>query len=186
MSEKPTVVRGPVLTYMGDPFKDGLEHTMVYEPDAIVAMANGRITHFGPTDKIRPQLPAGTEIKNYGKDSLISAGFIDSHVHFPQTPMVAAYGEQLLDWLNKYTFPTEQKYADKEFARSVAKVFLREPAQRHHLRMHLLHRLPAIGGCPVRGSGARSVAGRRQGDDGPQCRKSCSTRPRRVTMTPSP
>ena len=126
MSEKPTVVRGPVLTYMGDPFKDGLEHTMVYEPDAIVAMANGRITHFGPTDKIRPQLPAGTEIKNYGKDLLISAGFIDSHVHFPQTPMVAAYGEQLLDWLNKYTFPTEQKYADKEFARSVAKVFLRE------------------------------------------------------------
>ena len=40
--------------------------------------------------------------------------------------MIGAYGEQLLDWLNKYTFPTEQKYADKEFARSVAKVFLRE------------------------------------------------------------
>jgi guanine deaminase len=40
--------------------------------------------------------------------------------------MIAAYGEQLLDWLNKYTFPTEQKYADKEFARSVAKVFLQE------------------------------------------------------------
>ena len=40
--------------------------------------------------------------------------------------MIGAYGEQLLDWLNKYTFPTEQKYSDKEFARSVAKVFLRE------------------------------------------------------------
>jgi guanine deaminase len=121
-----TAIRGPALTYTGDPFKDGLEHTMVYESDAIVAMADGKITHFGPSNKVASKLPTGTNVLNYGKDSLISAGFIDSHVHFPQTPMIAAYGEQLLDWLNKYTFPTEQKYSDKEFARSVAKVFLRE------------------------------------------------------------
>jgi guanine deaminase len=121
-----TAIRGPVLTYTGDPFRSGLEHTMVYESDTIVAMADGRITHFGPADRVAPQLPEGTEIKNYGKDSLISAGFIDSHVHYPQTPMIGAFGGQLLDWLNKYTFPTELKYSDKEFARSVAKVFLRE------------------------------------------------------------
>jgi guanine deaminase len=126
MSGKAIAIRGPVLTYTGDPFKSGLEHTMVHESDAVVAMANGRITHFGPADRVLPQLPAGTDVKNYGKHSLISAGFIDSHVHFPQTPMIAAYGEQLLDWLNKHTFPTEQKYSDKEFARSVAKVFLQE------------------------------------------------------------
>src|SRR6476660_5963796 len=126
MSAKSTAIRGPVLTYTGDPFKSGLEHTMVYQSDAIVAMANGLITHFGPAHSIRPKLPLGTPVRNYGKDALISAGFIDSHVHFPQTPMIAAHGEQLLDWLNNYTFPTEQKYADKEFARSVAKVFLRE------------------------------------------------------------
>ena len=122
----PTAIRGPVLTYTGDPFKSGLESTMVHEPDAIVVMDNGLITHFGPAAKIQPRLPSGTEVRNYGKDALISAGFIDSHVHYPQTPMIAAYGEQLLDWLNKHTFPTERKYADKEFARSVAKVFLRE------------------------------------------------------------
>lgn len=119
-------IRGPVLTYTSDPFKSSLDDAMVYESDAIVAMSDGRITHFGPADRVLPQLPPGTAVKNYGTDALISAGFIDSHVHFPQTPMIAAYGEQLLDWLNKYTFPTEQKYADKEFARSVAKVFLRE------------------------------------------------------------
>ena len=126
MSAQTKAIRGPVLSFTGDPFKSGLEHTMLHESDAIVAMADGLITHFGPADKILPQLPPGTAVKNYGRDSLISAGFIDSHVHFPQTPMIAAYGEQLLSWLNKYTFPTEQKYADKEFARSVAKVFLRE------------------------------------------------------------
>ena len=65
-------------------------------------------------------------IQEYGPDALISAGFLDSHVHFPQTPMIAAFGDQLLDWLNKYTFPTERKYADKAFASSVAKVFLSE------------------------------------------------------------
>jgi guanine deaminase len=126
-SAKPaSAIRGPVLTFTGDPFKEGLESTMRYESDAIVAFGDGKITHFGPADAIRSQLPAGLKVKNYGPDSLISAGFLDSHVHFPQTPMIAAFGEQLLDWLNKYTFPTERKYADKAFASSVAKVFLNE------------------------------------------------------------
>src|ERR671912_24899 len=125
----PTAIRGPALTFTGDPFDKGLEHVMVYESDAVVVMANGKITEFGPADQILGKLREGTQVTNYGKDSLISAGFIDSHVHFPQTPMIAAYGEQLLDWLNKYTFPTEQRYADKEFARSVAQFFLRECLQ---------------------------------------------------------
>ena len=43
-----TAIRGPVLTYTGDAFRKGLESTMRYEPDAIVAMAGGKITHFGP------------------------------------------------------------------------------------------------------------------------------------------
>jgi len=121
-----TAIRGPALSFTGDPFQESLEATMVYEPDAIVAFGNGVITHFGPADAISMQLPAGLKVRNYGPDALISAGFLDSHVHFPQTPMIAAFGEQLLDWLNKYTFPTERKYADKEFAASVAKVFLKE------------------------------------------------------------
>ena len=123
-TNKPTVIRGPVLTFTGNPFTHGLEDTAVYEPDAIVAMANGLITDFGPAELVLPRLPPGAEIRNYGKDSLISAGFIDSHVHFPQTPIIAGYGEQLLDWLTNYAFPAELKFSDKDFARSVAKVFL--------------------------------------------------------------
>jgi guanine deaminase len=123
----PTVaIRGPALTFTGDPFKDGLEATMVYESDAIVAFGAGVITHFGPATQIKSQLPPDLKVREYGPDALISAGFLDSHVHFPQTPMIAAFGEQLLDWLNKYTFPTEKKYADKAFASSVAKMFLAE------------------------------------------------------------
>jgi guanine deaminase len=123
---RPTAVRGSALTFTGDPFQDGLERTMVHEPDAIVAMADGRVTHFGPAERILRELPADIEVRAFGKDALISAGFIDTHVHFPQTPMIAAYGAQLLDWLNKYTFPAELKFADKEYARRVARVFLQE------------------------------------------------------------
>jgi len=119
-------IRGPVLTFSGDPFQDGIENTMIYEPDALVAFGAGYITHFGPAAQIQSQLPPDISIQNYGPDSLISAGFLDSHVHFAQTPMIAAFGEQLLDWLNKYTFPTEQKYKDKAFASSVAKLFLEQ------------------------------------------------------------
>lgn len=125
-SARPTALRGPALTFAGDPFRDGLERTMVHEPDAIVAMRDGLITHFGPASRIAPELPPDTEIHDYGRESLISAGFIDTHVHFPQTPMIASHGAQLLDWLERYTFPTELKYADREFTRHVARTFLRE------------------------------------------------------------
>jgi guanine deaminase len=119
-------LRALALTYTDDPFSVGIDTALRYEPDAIVAMQDGKITHFGPANEVKPQLPPETTIKEFGKDALIVPGFIDSHVHFPQTVMIAAYGEQLLDWLNKYAFPTEQKYANKDFARSVAKVFLQE------------------------------------------------------------
>jgi guanine deaminase len=54
--EKPiptAAIRGPVLTFTGNPFKEGLEHTMVYESDAIVAFGGGKITHFGPAADIQ-------------------------------------------------------------------------------------------------------------------------------------
>jgi len=123
---KIAAIRGQALTFTGDPFERGLDETMVYEPDAIVAFSDGKITHFGPAASVAAQLPPDTDVLNYEPDSLISAGFLDSHVHFPQTPMIGAFGAQLLDWLNTYTFPTERKFADKEFASSVAKIFIRE------------------------------------------------------------
>lgn len=121
-----TAIRGPALTFTGDPFRDGLEATMVHWADAIVAMANGKITHAGPADEVAPKLPPGTEVREFGADALISAGFVDTHVHFPQTPMIASYGAQLLDWLERYTFPTELKFADPDYARRVAQIFLQE------------------------------------------------------------
>lgn len=121
-----TCVRGPAVTFKGDPFRDGIEAAMVHWPDAIVAMADGKIVKAGPADQVMPHIPAGTKIRDFGRDALISAGFVDCHVHFPQTPMIASHGSQLLDWLERYTFPAELKFADAAYARKVAHTFLQE------------------------------------------------------------
>jgi guanine deaminase len=121
-----TALHGAALTFTGDPFDVGVEAAMRYESDAILAMADGRITHFGPASAVRGQLPPGTHIKECGRDALILPGFIDCHVHYPQTQIIGAYGQQLLDWLDEYTFVAEQKFADAAHARSVAGLFLDE------------------------------------------------------------
>ncbi len=121
-----TVLRGQALTFVDDPFVVGVDHAMRYEPDAIVAMADGKFVHFGPATEVAAKIPRGVPIRNVGRDSIMMAGFIDSHVHYAQTQIIGAYGEQLTDWLNKYPFAAEQKFVSKEHAREVAKVFLHE------------------------------------------------------------
>lgn len=99
---------------------------MRYESDAVVAMHAGRITHFGAASEVLPKLPSGTQLTETGRGKLLMPGFIDSHVHYPQTPIIGSYGERLLDWLEKYTFVAEQKFSSHEYAREVAEVFLDE------------------------------------------------------------
>jgi guanine deaminase len=117
-------LRGAAITFVADPFEAG--DAMRYESDAVVAMHSGLITHFGAAADVLPKLPPGTEVTSIGRGKLIVPGFIDSHVHYPQTPIIGSSGEQLLDWLNKYTFVAEQKFASPEYARQVADIFLKE------------------------------------------------------------
>lgn len=60
------------------------------------------------------------------QDKLIMPGFIDTHVHYPQIDMIASYGEQLLDWLNNYTFVTEANFGDPKVAHDASKFFLNQ------------------------------------------------------------
>ena len=110
-----TALRGPALTFLGR-----------HEPDAIIVMADGRITAFGPATALAPHLPPGTQVVDYGGDCLILPGFVDCHVHYPQTQIIGSYGRQLLDWLNKYTFVAEQQFADPAHADAVAGIYLAE------------------------------------------------------------
>ena len=60
------------------------------------------------------------------KHKLIMPGFIDTHVHYPQIDMIAAFGEQLLDWLNNYTFVTEANFGNPKVAHDTAQFFLNQ------------------------------------------------------------
>ena len=125
MSHGVKALRGPAITFRSDPFQDSAARALVYEEDALILMANGRITAFGSYASLRDSVPDGTAITQY-ENSLISAGFVDAHVHYPQLPMIGAYGEQLLEWLDTYVFPAEMRFADAAHAEAVAATFLRE------------------------------------------------------------
>jgi guanine deaminase len=56
-------------------------------------------------------------------------GFIDAHIHYPQTDVIASHGKQLLDWLTDYTFPAEARFSDAAHAQAVAEFFLDELAR---------------------------------------------------------
>jgi guanine deaminase len=120
-----TAIRGAMLTFKDDPFEKDMKDCMVHDADAIILMEDGKIKDVGPAAEMLKRVPSGVEITQY-KDSVIVPGFIDTHVHYPQTQIIGAYGEQLLDWLNNYTFIAEQQFANKDHADEVADVFLNE------------------------------------------------------------
>lgn len=122
---KVKALRADLVTFTGDPFLKEPAECLQFIPDAIVVIKDGVIVDIGPAEELLKRLPEGIVPEHY-PDSIISAGFIDTHVHYPQTEMIGAYGEQLLEWLNTYTFVAEQHFASTDHAERIAKVFLRE------------------------------------------------------------
>ena len=77
---------------------------------------NGVITGVYP---VLPEQYAGASVEDYG-DCLIVQSFADLHLHAPQYPMLGMGMDlPLLDWLNAYAFPTEARFAEPDYARTV-------------------------------------------------------------------
>ncbi len=130
MTADPSVraVRGRLLTFLRAPTSAGDATSYRYIPDGIVLIKDGRIEQAGSAAELETRLTAGHAVDHY-PDMLIMPGFIDAHIHYPQTQVIASYGAQLLDWLEKYTFVEEQKFADPEHAARNAEFFLDELAR---------------------------------------------------------
>jgi guanine deaminase len=124
MSNTRKAYRAAILHSLADPAVVGVEQSYQYFEDGILLIEDGKVAQVGAASELLPKL-AGVEVQHY-RDALITPGFIDTHIHYPQTGMIASYGEQLLDWLNTYTFPTEQQFEDKAHASDVAAIFLKE------------------------------------------------------------
>lgn len=118
-------IRAAAVTLKDDPFERSAAECLVHHEDALVLVEDGVIAAFGAYAELAPRLPAGTEVSEY-PGCLMMPGFIDAHVHYPQLQVIGAYGTELLGWLERYTFPAEQEFADAAHADRVAKLFLRE------------------------------------------------------------
>ena len=118
-------IRGRCLSYRDNPFTRPVEDCLHYEEDGLILIEDETITAFGPAPELLAGLDNDVPIIRY-EDALICPGFIDCHVHYPQTEIIGAFGKQLIDWLNNYTFIAEQKFADQEYASAAAALFLKE------------------------------------------------------------
>jgi guanine deaminase len=118
-------IRGRLLSFVSEPAGPGDRSSYSYIEDGIVVVRDGRIEAVGEASELLAGLPPGTPVDHH-PDGLIAPGFIDTHIHFPQTQEIASYGAQLLEWLNKYTFVEEQRFADAGHAERNAVFFMDE------------------------------------------------------------
>ncbi len=113
---------GQVLTYSSDPFVTQWQDAVHIESAGAVLIHDGIIKAVGPSSDLRAAHPEA-KIVEYG-DKLIIPGFVDAHVHYPQTGIIASWGKRLIDWLNTYTFPEEMRFGDPAYAREIAGRYL--------------------------------------------------------------
>jgi len=98
---------------IGDPMQ-----AVSFDSAGGVLIAGDRIAATGSGADLRAAHP-DAKVIDYG-DALVTAGFVDAHMHYPQTGIIASWGKQLIDWLNTYTFPEEARFGDKSYADEIA------------------------------------------------------------------
>ncbi|WP_417700990.1 guanine deaminase [Pseudophaeobacter sp.] len=115
------ILRGHVLSFTGSPFTvpHPEEATQIC---AALAISQGKVVGTGTFEQMQALLPEAGVI-DHG-DKLIVAGFVDAHVHYPQTAMIASWGKRLIDWLNTYTFPEEMRFGDAAYAQEISERYL--------------------------------------------------------------
>jgi guanine deaminase len=109
---------GQTLAFAGDPFLTPWEDVAQHNPAGGVLVEDGLIIAVGDAARLRRD-HRDAQVTDYG-DHLICPGFVDAHMHYPQTGIIASWGKQLIDWLNTYTFPEEARFGDKTYADTVA------------------------------------------------------------------
>src|SRR4051794_26105168 len=116
-----TILRARVAHTPRDPFlESGALETF---DDGAVAFEDGTILATGPYAEVAEQHPEAETIDR--RDCFLLPGLVDTHVHYPQIPVIGAMGLELLDWLAQRTLPEEAKMADPGHARRTAQRFVR-------------------------------------------------------------
>lgn len=115
--------RAEILLVPEDPKIHGAE-AVRHHPDGLLVVEDGLVAALGDYAALAPTYP-GLAVQAFpGK--LLTQGFVDIHVHYPQVGRIAAHGAQLLDWLDTHIFPAEAAFADRAYADEAAAFFLDE------------------------------------------------------------
>lgn len=115
--------RAEILSVPHDPRTAG-EAAIDHYADGLLVVEDGLIIAVGNFADVSPRFPALAVTAFPGK--LITPGFVDTHIHYPQTDRIASHGLQLLDWLEQHIFPVEAAFADTAHAADTAAFFLDE------------------------------------------------------------
>lgn len=118
-----TIHRGHVL--FATRLADGTPKLFSYKDGALELSTAGTIAYAGPWNNSLAERAQKTKlpIQSWG-DAWLIPGFVDTHIHFPQIDMIGSYGEDLLGWLSKYTFPSEQKFDCPSYSLKAAERFI--------------------------------------------------------------
>ncbi|TCO81908.1 guanine deaminase [Plasticicumulans lactativorans] len=122
-SSRPVALRGRILHCLRDPGDGGDAGALEGFDDGLLLIEHGRVARLGPAAELLPGLPAHIEVHDH-RGRLIVPGFVDTHIHFPQIDVIASYGEQLLEWLERYVFPAERRFEDLAHGQAMAPLFL--------------------------------------------------------------
>src|SRR5699024_3850035 len=118
-------VRGCIIHCLHDPGEGNDPDALEIIEDGLLLIRAGHVINLGPATELLPTLDAAIEVEDQ-RGRFIVPGFIDAHIHYAQTDMIASYGEQLLTWPEHYAFPTEGRFADAEVATETATFFMQE------------------------------------------------------------
>ncbi len=124
MTQSQQAFRGAILHFTDNPLQHGLAATQYLE-DGLLILRDGYVESVGEASQLINQLDDDVTVTDY-RGHLMMPGFVDAHIHYPQTDIIGSHGEQLLEWLERYTFPMERRFSDLEYARSVASFFTDE------------------------------------------------------------
>lgn len=121
MTAHALLLRGRLLSYHREPSSPDDSDAYRYIEDGALLIVDGLIANCGDFDMIAASAPDAKLIDH--RPHLLMAGFIDTHLHFPQMQVIASWGAQLLDWLNTYTFPEETRFANPDHCAIMAEHF---------------------------------------------------------------
>lgn len=119
----------PMRVYRSALLRFADDGSALYDEDGLLAIApdgagRQRVVAAGAWTALAPTYGQGAVEHLPGR--IIAPGFVDMHIHFPQTDVIGAPADGLLPWLENYTFPHESRFVDPAYGAQVAGFFVEE------------------------------------------------------------